>query len=252
MAEKLVIHEPIRMCNSYTLVPSLASLDKVGAGHDGIVYRYGDLVIKALKYDIDVRKTKGLMTFEKAAYFVNNLHLNRIAQPIDILLDSDGIYIGYVMRFFDDVTKDKDSPYYQTTGEFLMSDMYRSVNELEEDVHQLSSKRVFINDLNRGSYIYTKDHLIMCDMDKFSILHSSKNPTIHNINALSFFISKNLYYEMVTSGLFTKDELKQLIRWVKESSNSSSYLQDVRRDCLSDPNYPIGAYAREKGKMLVR
>ena len=74
--------------------------------------------------------------------------------------------------------------------------MHRSVNELEEDVHQLSSNKVFIDDLNRGSYIYTKDHMIMCDMDKFHVVHGSKSPTDHNRSALNFFISKSLYYEM--------------------------------------------------------
>ena len=96
------VHKPVVMSNAYKLIPDVAALGKVGAGHDGIVYRYGDYVFKVLKYDIDVRKAKDLMTFEKATYFVNNLHLNRIAQPIDILLDSDGVYTGYVMRFFDD------------------------------------------------------------------------------------------------------------------------------------------------------
>ena len=252
MMNNLVIHKPVVMCNSYKLIPDVSALDKIGAGHDGIVYRYDDLVFKVLKYDIDIRKTKDLMTFEKATYFVNNLHLNRIAQPIDTLLDSDGVYTGYVMKFFDDVTKDKNSPYYQTTGEFLMRDMLRSVNELEEDVSQLSSNKVFIDDLNRGSYIYTKDHMIMCDMDKFHVVQSSKNPSDHNRSALNFFISKSLYYEMEKSGLFTKNELKELIHWVKKSSNSIGYLKEIRRDCMSDPNYPIGEYAREKGKILVR
>ena len=251
MMRNFVIHKPVVMCNSYKFIPDIAELDKIGAGHDGVIYRYEDFVIKVLKYDINFRKEKDLMTFEKATYIANNLNLRRIAQPIDTLLDSDGIYTGYVMKYFDDVTKDKTSPYYQTSGEFLMRDMHRSVDELEEDVHALSNKKVLINDLNRGSYIYTKDHMIMCDMDKFHIIHSLGSPEDLNRSALNFFISKSLYYEMDKSGAFTKDELKQLIHWVKKCSNSTRYLEEVRKDCMSDPNYPIGEYAREKGKMLV-
>lgn len=252
LMRNLDIRKPIVMSSAYKLIPNVYSLDKVGAGHDGVVYRYGDLVFKVLKYDISERKAKDLMTFEKATYFVHNLHLKRVAQPIDILLDSDGVYTGYVMKFFDDVTKDKESPYYQTTGEYQMRDLHHSIDELEEDVSSLSDQKVLIEDLNRGSYIYTRNHMIMCDMDKFRIIQSPSSARDLNKGSLNFFISKSLYYEMEKSGLFTKDELKQLIRWVKRSSNSRSFLEEIRKDCKSNPNYPIGEYAKEKGKLLVR
>lgn len=250
--KNLEVRKPVVMSSVYKLIHNVHDLKKVGAGHDGVVYRYGDYVVKVLKYDIHERKAKDLMTFEKATYFVNHLHLNRVAQPVDILLDTDGVYTGYVMRYFDDVTKDPESPYYQTTGEFVMRDLLRSADELEVDVESLSQEKVLINDINRGSYIYTPNHLVMCDMDKFRVLSSGKFPSDQNRGALNFFLTKCLYYEMEKSGLFNKDERKKLIYWVKRSSNSRSYLNDLRRDCMSDPNYPIGEYAIEKGKMLVR
>ena len=33
------VHKPVVMSNAYKLIPDVAALGKVGAGHDGIVYR---------------------------------------------------------------------------------------------------------------------------------------------------------------------------------------------------------------------
>ena len=90
--KNLDIRMPIFMSNVSVKIPNVFELKRLGAGHDGVVYRYDDLVFKLLKYDIDLRKQKDLMTFEKAYYFMENLDLKRIAQPIDILFDSDGVY----------------------------------------------------------------------------------------------------------------------------------------------------------------
>lgn len=248
----LNIYKPIFRSSNYKLIQDIYGLEKIGAGHDGIVYRYNNLVFKVLKYDIDKRKEKDLMTFEKATYFANNLNLTSITTPIDILLDSDGVYTGYVMRYFDDVTKNEKSPYYQKIGKFQMKYLQQSIDKLEKDVSILSDKKILIQDLNRGSYIYTKDHMIMCDMDKFRISSSSISVSNTNASYLNFFISKSLYYEMEKSREFSKDDLKKLICWVKRCSNSYTFLQELRKDCISDPNYPVGEYAKEKGKILIR
>ena len=250
--KNLEFNKPIFMSSAYRRIPNYADLEKIGAGHDGIVYRYGDLVFKLLKYDIHERKAKDLMTFEKATYFIHNLRLNRITQPIDILLDSDGMYTGYVMRYFDDVTKDPTSPFYQAAGKIRMGTLDESVEALREDVKALSSAKVIMEDLNRGSYIYTADGLNMCDMDKFRVVQGNRVPSDLNKRNLNFFVAKALYYEMEKSGQFSKEELKQLLHWVKKSANSSNFLSVFSADCKSDPNYPMGEYAKEKGKMLIR
>ena len=240
------------LSNGYVMIPNVHALPKVGAGHDGVVYQYGDFVFKILKYDIERRKVKDLMTFEKATYFANELKLKRITQPIDILLNSDGIYTGYVMKYLHDISKYPEDDNYRSIKDFTLGELEKSVDELEEDVGELTRKRIVIDDLNRGSYIITSNFLNMCDMDKFKIVGGPNAIYDINKNKLNFFISKAMYYEMEKSGLFTKDELKQLMRWVKKSSNSRDFLRQLRRDCQNDESYPFGEYVMEKGKIIVR
>lgn len=72
-----------------------------------MVFKYNDKALKLLKYDIENRQKKDLMTFEKACYFVENLNLRRVIIPIDVLLDINGIYIGIVMDYYDNLFDSK-------------------------------------------------------------------------------------------------------------------------------------------------
>ena len=97
-------------------VSDVYKLQRAGSGHDGIVYKYKDLVLKILKYDAITRQKQGSMTYEKALYFMSELELKRITQPIDILFDVDGVYTGYAMKYLEDVSEEKD--------DFTMYDLY--------------------------------------------------------------------------------------------------------------------------------
>ena len=72
--------------NNFIPIPNVFKLDRVGAGHDGFVYRDDDVAYKVLKHDIDERKVRGLMSFEKARTF-STLDVKRFAKPIDVLID---------------------------------------------------------------------------------------------------------------------------------------------------------------------
>ena len=235
--------------SAYIHIPDITQLNKLGVGHDGAVFQYGDLALKTLKYDIAQRKEKNLMTFEKAKYIITELSLKRVAQPIDILLTQDGIYTGYVMKKYDDIRKTSST---NENRQFVMSDLEKVVNELETDFRDMSEKHVIVDDINRGSYILTSDYLVMCDMDKFKIMPSCK--TAHNLNKgkLNFYLSKWLFYEMLNGHEFTKENKKNLIKWVRNCTNSRTFIQEIKEDCLIDPNYPVQQYAVETGKLLTR
>lgn len=82
--EKVKPRKMVRLVNSKIIIPNIYDLEKIGAGHDGSVFHCQDLAIKLLKYDVKERKTKGLMSFDKADYF-QNLSFKRILAPIEIL-----------------------------------------------------------------------------------------------------------------------------------------------------------------------
>lgn len=248
-------HEPITVIlkNNLEEIPNIYDLEMVGSGHDGQVFKYQNRVLKLLKYNIETRKNKNLMTFDKAIYFEKNLILKRITTPIDSMLDINGIYIGPVMEYLDDVTseKKKGTPRYKKTGDFTCGDLVCSVLDLEEDFNELTKNRVQAKDLNRGSYIYTTDFMHLCDMDKYLIKSSSSSVDDLNKRSLNFVIAKFLYYEMKKTENINKDDLKKLSNWVKKQCNSRGYIKELINDIKGDYTLPIEEYAHQKMKKIL-
>lgn len=246
MKQKQILPDEIVLRDNLKIIKDVKSMKKIGAGHDGIVLKDGDIVLKILKYDIARRKQQNLMTFEKAIYFHDNLNLQKVTKPIDIILDKDGIYIGYVMKYLEDITKNTN----KTPGDFTCRELITSSEVLKEDFEHLTEKQVSVKDINRGSYIYTTDFLNICDMDKYTI-HNHK-PVVSNQKALNFTISKFLYYEMLKSKHTTKEELKALSIWVKKSSNNSDFLNKLIQELKPSEESFITEYAEYKRKRIIK
>lgn len=233
------------------VISNVYELERIGAGHDGSIYRFNDQALKILKYDIKLRKEKGLMTFDKASYFRNNLNLQRITQPVDILLDTDGVYTGYVMDYIDDLTlaKKRGTPQFRQPGDYSCGDLINSWTILEEDFEQLSDKGVRVKDINRGSYLFAYDFVHLCDTDKYE-RHNS--PRDLNHSALNFTIAKFLAYEMEKNSCYDKSQKRILDQWVKRCSNSRTFHQEIISDIAHDYSSPISKYADYKVKTLLR
>lgn len=229
-------------------------LEKIGAGHDGIVYKYGDIAIKILKYDVNFRKKKNLMTFEKVNYLIENLELNRIVMPIDIILDEDGMYSGYVMSFIDDLYSDKKkgTPQYKGPGEFSKLYLVRSIQELYDDFLQLTNNNIIASDINAGSFMFPSDFIHLCDTDKY-IVHGNNSGNIYmqNMTSLNFVFAKLLFYEMKKTDSYTIESLKLLRNWVKKSSNSKSFINELIVEIGSDMNSPISEFADYEFKKIL-
>ena len=168
MENKKIKNKKIVLQSNLENVINTSQLEKVGAGHDGIVFQYNNIALKLLKYDINLRKEKNLMTFEKILYFINELTLKRIVKPIDIILDLEGVFCGYAMVFLNNLASDskKGTSEYKDPGDFLCSDLDCASFELSEDFTILTNKKVIAKDVNRGSYIYTENFMKLCDLDK--------------------------------------------------------------------------------------
>lgn len=223
-------------------IPNVFKLERVGAGHDGFVYRDGDIVYKVLKHDIDERKERGLMSFDKARIF-QELDVKRIIKPTDVLIDEDGRYAGYVMKYYEDLTKNPNSPRFKQIGDFTCGDFIHSVDELENDFVVLTKEGVTPKDLNRGSYIFSPDFVHLCDMDKYQL---SRGRAIQvNWEQLNFIIAKMMYFEkMEREGYFRSvEEVKDINRrmndWVKKSTNDRRFVDFLRKEVGSDYSSPL-------------
>ena len=242
---------PVTIAGTSEVIPNVYELEKIGAGHDGYIFRFNNQVLKILKYDINLRKQKGLMTFDKASYFKNNLKLQSITQPTDILLNSDGIYIGYVMDYIDNLASEKKrgTPQFREPGDYNCGDLISSWEILEEDFEQLSNHDICVKDINRGSYLYGYDFMHLCDTDKYELNTTSRDL---NYSTLNFTMAKFLTYEMKKTEAYTSDKQRILDEWVKKCSGSRTFHQEVLSDIGSDYNSSISKYADYKAKILLR
>lgn len=224
---------------SHEIIPDIFALEKIGAGHDGIVFRQGDKAIKLLKYDPLTRKEKGLMTFEKAIYFTNNLELERIAKPIDTFSDLDGVFAGYVMDYLE-----------SSDRKFTCEDLFEATCGMEEDFKRLTANKVLAGDINRGSFIYTDDFLHLCDTDKYQ--HYSRfDLACRNRNMLNFVMAKMFYFRMCDDNDFSMEERKRLLAWVKKCSNQPNFLDELKRGIVDTPEVSVDEFARVKVKKLL-
>ena len=228
-------------------IPDVFSLERVGAGHDGFVYRDGDVVYKVLKHGIDGRKERGLMSFDKAMNF-QTLDVNRIIKPDDVLIDEDGVYAGYVMHYYEDLSKkDDDGVVKKQIGEFTAEDFLISVSELCDDVSELTKRGIVIKDINRGSYIFSSDFLHICDMDKY-FLNRGQALRI-NWNQLNFIVAKLMFFEkMEREGYFKDNEFaneinKRMNKWVSKSANASNFIRTLETELNgSNLNSPLSEF----------
>ena len=228
-------------------IPDVFALERVGAGHDGFVYRDGDVVYKVLKHGIDGRKERGLMSFDKAMNF-QTLDVNRIIKPDDVLIDEDGVYAGYVMHYYEDLSKkDDEGVIKKQIGEFTAEDFLISVSELCDDVSELTKRGIVIKDINRGSYIFSSDFLHICDMDKY-FLNRGQALRI-NWNQLNFIVAKLMYFEkMEREGYFKDNEFaneinKRMNKWVSKSANASNFIRTLETELNgSNLNSPLSEF----------
>lgn len=250
--EKNYQSKEVILTNDLQVIPNIYALEKLGAGHDGLVFRFGNKALKLLKYDIIKRKTSGLMTFQKAVYFKDELNLKRILKPVDIMLDVDGSYTGYVMDYQEDIAseKKKGTPIYKAPGDFTCGDLIQATYDLSDDFSEMTKKKVVAKDLNRGSYVYSYDFMHLCDMDKYEYEFTSSVIDDLNRKNLNFVIVKHLYYEMLKLDDFDKEQLKKLSTWVKKSSNSRTFVRDLEQEINCDYAVPIKEYAKYKAKKI--
>lgn len=242
--KKIYESKAVVLSQDLHIIPNIYDLEKLGTGHDGFVFRYGDKALKLLKYDVEHRKAKGLMTFEKTVFFKNELDMKRIVNPIDIMLDIDGAFSGYVMECLEDITVEKNKESSMQVGDFSCESLMASFYDLQDDFNQLTKKKVLAKDINKGSYLYCQDFMHICDVDKFE--HNSSCSAIDDLNkkSLNFVIAKCLYYEMLKLDELDKEQLKKLSRWVKKCSNSRTFLNELEREINYSSKSPISEYVK--------
>ena len=246
---RFVEHKQVVLRSTLEVIPDISALPRVGAGHDGRVFRLNDKALKILKYDISLRKEKNLMTFSKATYFLDELNLKRIVKPIDILLDDDGSYTGYVMDYLEDVTnpKKKGMPIYREVSDFSCGDLINSTHELIEDFNELTKKNVLATDINRGSYIFTTDFMHLCDMDKYQM--GLVRVEDLNKSRLNYVVAK--FLAVLMSKYLDKEQLKKLNVWLKQVVNSRNFLELLENEIGTDYRSPISEFAEYKVKKIV-
>lgn len=233
-------------------IENVEDLELVGRGIDGIVLKLNEeKVIKILKDNIELQKELNKMTYQKVIKFMDDLDLKRIIQPRDILYNNDGVYVGYVMDYVPDITSEKykGTPTYREPGDFTCGDLIDSFNDFEEDFARLSEQKIQVEDINDGSFLFSRDFMYLCDMDKYLLDHRA---TDINRAKLNFTIARFLCLEMKKNRKLSKDDVKTLNAWVKKMSNSYSFKKDLEQEIGIDYRERIADYADEKVKSIIK
>lgn len=238
--------------NGNTYIDNILGLEKIGSGHDGIVFRFNNLALKLLKYDITLRKDKSLMTYDKAITFINKIYVKRTAKPIDCMFDEDGVFCGIVMDYIFDVTSSRDLSLRKDSGDFTCGELIECAYDLYDDFSSFTENKILVEDLNRGSYIYSYDYVHLCDMDKFKILNTfGSNISDNNINKFNFYIAKMLYFEMIKDKNLNKEDLKQLSKWVRKVSNVRNFISNLEKSIGTSSDTKIGDFSRAMCKSIL-
>lgn len=243
----MVNNKSIILSGSGEVIPNVFSLEKIGAGHDGIVFRYGNKALKVLKYDDFFREKNGLMTYNKATFFIENLNLKRITKPTDIFYDDSLSFAGYVMDFIEPLVSLDSSKRFL---DFSCPELLDSILELDSDFTNLTVNGVLVGDINLGSYIYSSDFLHLCDMDKYRVYKSGdlKN---RNKLILNFVIAKMLSSMMQADTSFSSSEKKIIASWIRSSSNSSTFYSEIVDDIFQNSDKTVGEFAKTKVKKIL-
>lgn len=234
------------------IIKNVREFELVGRGIDGIVLRLDEKrAIKILKDSIELQKNNNKMTYEKVIKFINNLDLNRIVKPKDIIYNRDGIYVGYVMDYIEDITldKNKEIPIYKKIGDFTCGELVEAFNDLEVDFAKLNEQHVQVKDINDGSYLFSHDFMHICDMDRY--LFTSRPQDI-NRTKLNYVFARFLCLEMKKGKDFTKYECKIINDWVKMMSNSYTFKRDLEKEIGTNFREKISDYAEEKAKYIIK
>lgn len=244
-----MLNKSVVLQRSGEIIPDIYALDKLGAGHDGSVFRFNAKALKILKYDYKVRRDRDLMTLDKALYFRDNLRLRRIACPIDVFFDEEEKFAGYVMDYYDDVTKEGNQEK-RRVASFSGEDLLEAIEDLEEDFASLSKNHILARDINRGSYIYTNSFLHLCDTDKYQML-SSGDAAYRNQCMLNFVVAKMIALEAKRSFDLDKNQTKQVNAWVKDSANRGRFLAEFKNEIDHEKEQKIGQIVEQKVKKII-
>lgn len=235
----------ITLVDNLQTLADLHSLEKIGAGHDGIVYRYGNKAIKELKYDIETRKKLSLMTFEKAQSFVKYSNdFKRLIVPQAIFLDENGSFCAYLMNYIDKIDFTK-YPFNTIT----LSTFLNAIYDLWDDFNLLNKMQIIANDINPSSYLLDNNFLHLCDTDKY-IMRTS-NTTIYNREKFNYMIAKLLYLLMYDKNIGIEN-LKSLNNWVRKQANNQSFLKKLTEELTPIFNETLPEYTTYLKRKLTK
>lgn len=247
MGKRIRYVKPVTFASNLCTIDDLHKLEKIGSGHDGIVWQYGNQAIKELKYDANTRLQKNLMTFEKAQFFIEwSSKFKRIKMPTDILFDKNGCYTAYVMDLIEKIDLTLN-PISNVPISLFLESSY----ELKSDFDLLNKMHTVAKDINFGSYLFDKSFMHLCDTDKYIVYKDLRSTVILNIQLYNYMLARLLYSLMYDKSLDSQS-LRKLNRWVGKCSGNIHFLENLDRELSPLLTEPLGSYTNHLKKTLTK
>lgn len=211
--------------NKHIAIDNVHALEKLGAGHDGIVYAYDDLALK-------IFKSEKILAYKSALAF-SDLTLKKVVGPCGIIFDDNGAYCGYIMKKINKVSDDV------SLDAFKPEQMVHSIVDLKSDFMGLSSKGIVAEDINNGSFLIDEDSFLhLCDVDKY--VFSNSSVSARNKQRLHYAISRFMVSHMPS----LSDSQKAT--YVRKSTTDPEYLRSLEMILDGSNNYgSVGEFVKD-------
>jgi hypothetical protein len=199
---------------------NLIKQTKIAAGNTGDVYKYKGVAVKVFKED------KKLPIDEDTSKYLSTIKTDRILLPKKLLFNNNA-FKGYSYKL---VSK-------KGTGKKIITlskeELINNIKILENDIENLSSKKVLLNGLIPENIIFNGE-LYLVDPTKYTILdlYSTQELEILNKYQLHLLLTKLINIELRKEKVIspTRKDIDELLSIKDDYESSSSFVQRVLSD----------------------
>ena len=192
------------------LLKDINNLIKLGEGASSTVYRDGDKAYKILKDSFDLRPAYTKKFIQKFDGIKNDL----CVFPDDILEDSNGNLLGYIMDYVD------GGSLTSAISNIPLDKLVQAIPKMKEQAIELARQGVFVSDLHSDNILWDneKQEFRIIDTDFFNRVQGEIDPESINTNV-------NVISNSIISCMDNRIQ-----QYCREENNQKIPLYDIRNN----------------------
>lgn len=200
---------------------NLNKLQKIAQGKRGYVYRYDRSALKVL----DDEELSECID-EDTARYLTGMRTDRILLPKKLLFYNN-TFKGYTLKLV------SQKPRSKSLINIPKNDFIRNVEQLEDDVHLLSTKQVLLNGIDPRNTIFNGS-LYLSDPSKYTIFETENTENLEDLNRYQLYILLQalIVQELRKANIQNEkiESLKDLLEMKETETECSTYFDEIIED----------------------